>query len=204
MKKMLPSLGLMFFSASLAHAQTGANAGGSKLLETQSSPISSVLIEPAQQVPIKDLPDAPIPVLPQKVDGPMPCPLGVGAPCALLGGRLYFSDPSHMTEHDKTLWAALKNPMIAGAIAVNIGADVWDYRTAFAHLGQKGFKETNPIMGQSRAQMLAVGISLDAIMYFSAARLKERGKGNYAFMVLAGNSVLHVYAAANNRSLRPQ
>jgi hypothetical protein len=33
----------------------------------------------------------------------MPCPAGDGRPCALLGGRLYFRDRSHMTEHDKTI-----------------------------------------------------------------------------------------------------
>src|SRR5437867_536839 len=70
-------------------------------IETQSSEISTALIAPDDpQSPSRDLPDAPIPVLPRKQDGPQPCPAGDGMPCALLGGRLYFRDRSHMTEHD--------------------------------------------------------------------------------------------------------
>jgi len=201
MKRMLSGLGMLLLSASLTHAQTGANTSRPQLFETQSLPISLALIEPGQQDPVKDLPDAPIPILPQKQDGPMPCPAGVGLPCSLLGGRLYFSDPSHMTQHDKTWFDALKNPMILGGILFNEAALVWDYRTTRACIDVHHCKEGNPIMGQSRAQELGVGLSLNAFQIYNVTRLKQHGKGNAALFLMATGAVLHAFAAAHNRSL---
>jgi len=201
MKRTLSGLGMLLLGASFAHAQTGAGTDGLKLFETQSSPVSSVPIEPGQQAPIKDLPDAPIPILPQTQDGPMPCPAGVGLPCSLLGGRLYFSDPSHMTEHDKTGFDALKNPMILGGILFNEAALVWDYRSTRACIAAHRCKEGNPIMGQSPAQELGVGLSLSAFQIYNVVRLKQHGKGNTALFILATGAVLHTFAAAHNRSL---
>lgn len=202
MKKMILTLGLSFLGATLANAQTGTDSPASHHFETQSSVISSVLVEPTnQQRPKQELPDAPIPILPQKQDGPMPCPGGVGAPCALLGGRLYFSDPSHMTQHDRTWFDALKNPMILGGIFVNEAALAWDYRTTRACIDRHRCKEGNPIMGQTRAQELGVGLSLNAFQIYNSARLKQHGKGNAAFFFLATGAIFHTLAAAHNRSL---
>src|SRR5690349_16180506 len=114
---MFLGLGMYLLIAPITQAQTQADT--SRPLETQSSPTASTLIEPEQQDTKRELPDAPIPVLPSRSDAPMPCPAGIGKPCALLGGRLYFSDLSHMTEHDKTWFGALKNPLMIGGIAVN-------------------------------------------------------------------------------------
>lgn len=125
----------------------------------------------------------------------MPCPAGDGKPCALLGGRLYFRDRSHMTEHDKTWGDALKNPLILGAVAANLGAFVWDYRETRACIDAHQCTEANPIMGQSRAQELTVGIGLTATFYFLAAKLKQHGNGNAAFGLLSGNALMHVYEA---------
>jgi hypothetical protein len=176
-------------------------AAAQAVLETQSSPISSVLVEPTQQD--IQLPDAPIPVLPGKQDGPMPCPLGIGRPCALLGGRLYFSDPSHMTRHDRKWGDALKNPVILAGMAVNTAALVWDYRTTRACLDKRTHtcKEANPIMGQSKAQELGVGLSVNALFYFVTVQLKQRGKGNWALAALAANASLHFYFASRNRTI---
>src|SRR5690349_177814 len=110
MKDALVGLAVMLLSAGYTRAQT-ANLTN-PLIDTQSSEIRATLIEPGQQTPGRDLPDvpdAPIPILPSKQDGPMPCPAGIGKPCALLGGRLYFRDISHMTQHDLTWVDALKN-----------------------------------------------------------------------------------------------
>lgn len=184
-----------------ALAQTDSTSARSAQIETKSSAISSDLVAPSLQRQEHELPDAPIPILPSRQDGPMPCPAGVGRPCALLGGRLYFSDPSHMTEHDKSWVAALRNPMILTGLLVNLGADVWDYRSTRACMANHTCREGNPLMGQSRAQQLSVGLSLDATFYFLAAKLKQRGSGNYAFFCLAANSTLHFYYAAHGHAL---
>jgi hypothetical protein len=126
MTKAFIGLGLTLFWAACARAQTEANLTRALPMETQSSKISSSLIETSQQNPRRNLPDAPIPILPNRQDGPMPCPAGIGKPCALLGGRLYFSDPSHMTQHDKSWVAGLRNPMILAGVAVNTATFVWD------------------------------------------------------------------------------
>jgi hypothetical protein len=195
MKRMLSGLGMLLLSAGLTHAQTGANIGRPQLYETQSLPISSALIESGQQDPIKDLPDAPIPILPQKQDGPMPCPSGVGLPCSLLGGRLYFSDPSHMTQHDRTWLDAFKNPMMLGGLAVNAAAAVWDLRATRACIDNHTCRERNPIMGQSLAQQVTVGAGLGAFFYYGAVRMKQRGRGNTALFLLAASTGIHILLA---------
>ena len=194
-------LGFVMFleTNSFAHAQAQVNLGGSQLFETQASPIGSALVEPGQQDLKRDLPDAPIPTLPSSQDGPMPCPAGIGKPCALLGGRLYFSDPSHMTEHDKTWFDALKNPLILGGIIADAGAAVWDLRTTRACIDNHTCKEANPLMGQSLAQQVTVGTGLNAILYYAAVRMKQRGKGNTALFFLAANAGLHVFFATYGR-----
>jgi hypothetical protein len=50
-------------------------------------------------------------------------------------------------------------------------------------------------MGQSRAQELSVGFSLTATLYFLAAKLKQHGNGNAAFMVLSAGAANHAYQA---------
>lgn len=199
MKRIFLALGMWLLIVSFTRAQTQVR--GSTLFETQSSPIPSTLIEPEQQDPKRELPDAPIPILANRQDGPMPCPAGIGKPCALLGGRLYFSDLSHMTEHDKTWFNALKNPLMIGGIAVNLGASIWDYKATRACIAAHTCKEGNPIMGQSRAQQLGVGMSLDALFYYLAVRLKEHGQGNHAFALLAANTAMHVYFASQAQSI---
>ena len=131
----------------------------------------------------------------------MPCPAGIGKPCALLGGRLYFSDPSHMTQHDKTWFDALKNPLMLGAIAVNLGADIWDYRATRSCIAAHTCIEGNPLMGKSGARQLSVGLGLDALLYYIAVRLKQGGDGNLAFALLTAGTTLHVYFAAHAQAL---
>ena len=132
----------------------------------------------------------------------MPCPAGDGRPCALLGGRLYFRDPSHMTEHDKTWVDALKNPLMLGGIAVNLGTALWDYRATRACIDAHRCTEGNPLMGQSRAQELTVGFGLTATFYFLAAKLNQRVNGNTAFALLSANATMHAYQALHAQSMQ--
>lgn len=175
MRNAFLGLAAMLSFAGFAPAQTAGNLV-SLPLDTQSSEISATLEEPgAPQLRDKNLPDAPIPVLPSRRDAPMPCPGGDGRPCALLGGRLYFRDPLHMTQHDRTWVGALKNPLILGGLAVNIGTTVWLYRVARACVDSHQCRVGNPILGQSPAQELTVTVGATALFYFIAAKLKQSG-----------------------------
>jgi hypothetical protein len=204
MKKVLFALGGFLFSTVMTHAQLRVNSEGPPLLETQSAQVSSALVEPGVPSAIKNLPDAPLPkpILPvQPVVNPNPCPLGTGKPCALLGGRAFFPDPFRMTEHDKSWAHAMKNPFLLAGIGANAAAAVWDYKTTRHCIDTHRGTEVNPIMGQSQAQELSVGFGLTGLMYFLSGKLKEEGRGNYAFLVLWANTSLHFYAAAHNRSV---
>jgi hypothetical protein len=144
------------------------------------------------------LPEAPIPVLPNLQDGPAPCPAGVGKPCALLGGRLYFSDPAHMTEHDQTLWKAMRNPMLLAGGLINLAATVADIEGTQACLRVHTCTEGNPLFGKNPGRPLSygLGVPLTFANYLLCAQLKKSGSGNWAFGVLWAGTTLHVYEAS--------
>jgi hypothetical protein len=201
MKKILIAIMGTFFSAVISHAQSAVIPDNLPLTHLQSPQVNPALIQPQQQEGGRVLPDAPIPVLPNIQDGPLPCPAGVGRSCALLGGRLYFRDPIHMTEHDKSWAHAMKNKGILLGVSMNVGAAIWDYKTTRHCVDTHRGKEGNPLMGQSRAQELSVVISLSALTYYFIGKLKEQGEGNYAFGVLWGGTLLHFAAGAHNWSV---
>ena len=202
MKKVMLSIGVVSFWALTANAQIKVISDTAPLVEPQSAEFNGPLIDPTYVVDKKELPDAPKPVQPvQPALGPTPCPAGVGKPCALLGGRAFFPDPVHMTEHDKSWKDAMKNRGILLGIGMNTAATVWDYKTTRHCIDTHRGKEGNPLMGQSRAQELGVGISLTGVTYFLAGKLKEQGSGNYAFGVLWGGTMLHFFEGAHSWSV---
>ena len=198
-------LGTLFLWITSAQAQTGTTATQQPIVEFLTPQLPTALVAPGDLASYRVLPDAPKPpalVKPVKPGIlPTPCPFGVGKPCALLGGRLYFSDPSHMTEHDRTWSQAMSHPLMRFSVAVGIGAFVWDYKTTRYcidhHLGREG----NPIEGQTRAQELAVGLGITAFSFWAAGKLKEKGEGNKAFAEEWLISSLHFLAAAHNRAV---
>ena len=201
MKRFLITFIMMFFFAVMTQAQSDLIPNNLPLPVIRPSQLTSSRVEPVQQESQRVLPDAPIPVLPNLQDGPLPCPAGVGRPCALLGGRLYFRDPVHMTEHDKSWADAMKNKGMLLGMAVNAAAAVWDYKTTRHCIDTHRGSEGNPLMGQSQAQELSVGIGLTALTYFMAGKLKKQGDGNYAFGALWGGTILHVFAGAHSWSV---
>ena len=178
--------------------RTRAQTNSATPIETQSSEIGMTLIEPdhPQSSRSRDLPDAPIPVLPSRSDAPMPCPTGDGKPCALLGGRLYFRDLSHMTQHDKTWFGAMKNPMMLGGIAVNLGTNVWLYREVRACVDRHACRSL------SNTKQLTMTVGLSSLVYFFAGKEKQEGDGNTAFALLAVSSAVHTFMALKVRSWR--
>lgn len=182
---------------SLWAGSTTAQTNSFTPIETQSVEASTTLIGPDDpQSPSGNLPDAPIPVLPSRSDAPMPCPAGDGRPCALLGGRLYFRDLSHMTEHDKTWFGAMKNPLMLGGVAVNLGTNVWLYREVRACVDRHACRSL------SNTQQLSITIGLSSLVYFFAGKEKQSGDGNTAFALLAISSAVHTFMALNVKSWR--
>lgn len=152
----------------------------------------------SQQPANRILPDNPIPVLPSLQDGPAPCPFGEGKSCALLGGRAYFSDPMHMTEHDATWAKTARNPGMLVGFALNLAATVADIESTQACLHAPACREGNPLFGSnpSRARSYGTAILLDVVAYAGFAFVKKRGQGNLAFGLLWGSTVAHIYFAS--------
>ena len=164
------------------------------------SPQASLLqVQSPHQPPGRILPDDPISVLPSLQDSPGPCPLGNGESCALLGGRAYFSDPVHMTQHDQTWGKAARNPAMLIADALNLAATVADIEGTQACLHAHTCREANPLFGSnpSRARAYGSAIPIAFFTYAVAARLKKYGDGNFAFGALWAATMLHVYFAAS-------
>ena len=127
----------------------------------------------------------------------MPCPSGTGKPCALLGGRLYFSDPIHMTEHNQTWARAARNPALLVADVLNLAATVADVEGTESCLRAHVCREQNPLLGHSPSRARAYGtvVPIDMGLYALAAWLKKQGQGNLAFGTLWCTTMAHTYFA---------
>jgi hypothetical protein len=194
MKKILIVLVATHFYALVAQGQSEL-VPNLPLTSVDSLQATLLRVEPQQEVPSRILPDDPIPVLPSLQDGPAPCPFGEGKSCALLGGRAYFSDPMHMTEHDKTFWkAATTRGMLIG-FSMNLAATVLDIEGTEACLRANTCREANPLFGPKPSRARAYGTAIPWLLgsYAADALLKKGGKGNLAFGVLWLQTVAHFY-----------
>ncbi len=195
MNRILIAFTVAYWSAVPAWAQT----------EVQELPLARIELpqivfldtESHQQPASRILPDNPIPVLPNLQDGPGPCPLGDGKSCALLGGRAYFSDAFHMTEHDATWRKAATNPAMLIGFALNLAATVADAEGTQACLHAHTCREGDPLFGShpGRARVYVTAIPLSVLGYAGFAAMKKRGQGNLAFGLLWGSTVAHIYFA---------
>jgi hypothetical protein len=191
MKRMLITFILTLFSTAMLHAQSE--------LVPSSLPLARSQPQPLQHERNRVLPDAPIPVLPNIQDGPLPCPAGIARPCALLGGRVYFRDPSHMTEHDATLGKAMRNPMMVVGGLLSLAATIADIEGTNACIQAHTCREGTPLYGAypSRAKAYGIGIPVTLVIYTMSSWLKKRGDGNFAFGLLWGGTIGHIYQAAH-------
>jgi hypothetical protein len=117
----------------------------------------------------------------------------------LLGGRAYFSDPIHMTQHDLTWGKAARNPAMLIADALNLAGTVADIEGTEACLHAHTCREANPLFGSdpSRARAYGTAMPIAFVSYALAARLKKDGNGNAAFAILWAATAVHVYFAAS-------
>lgn len=101
-----------------------------------------------------------------------------------------------MTEHDRTWFDAMKNPMMVAGAAVNLGTNVWLYREVRACIGRHACKSL------SNTKQLTMTIGLSSLVYFFAGKEKQEGDGNTAFALLAVSSAVHTIMALRVQSWR--
>jgi hypothetical protein len=130
------------------------------------------------------------------------CPDGEGNPCALLGGRVYFRDSWHLTEHQGSWWQAYKTPGMMLSTTMLFASTVVDIEGTQHCLAAGACRELNPVMGNTRAQQYGVAIPMDAFATWVAVREKQRGRGVLPFFVLWSLSSVHLYYGVNG--LMPQ
>jgi hypothetical protein len=203
MNRILITLSLTFFSAVMTQAQSDLVATDLPLISVQPLQMIPVPGKPAQPESQWAPPNVPIPVLPGIQDGPLPCPAGIGKPCPLLGGRLYFSDPVHMTEHDLTWGKAMRNPGMVFGILANLASTIADIEGTEACLHVHTCREGNPLFGAhpGRGKAYGIGMPLNFATYAMAGWLKKKGDGNIAFGLLWGGTMVHTYEAARGFTL---
>jgi|HubBroStandDraft_5_1064220.scaffolds.fasta_scaffold86863_1 hypothetical protein len=196
MKVLVVAFAALFLSARPVRAQSELQELPLPRIELFQVSLLRVAVQ--NRLPRLILKDSPIPVLPSLQDGPAPCPFGNGKSCAHLGGRTYFSDPAHMTQHDATLAKAVRDPAMLFSLALNLAATVADAEGTQACLRAHTCKEGNPIFGSdpSRARAYGTAVPLVFVAYAAYALAKKKGQGNIALGLLWSSTVAHVYFAA--------
>jgi len=137
------------------------------------------------------LPDAPI----AKPSATI-CPGGSRKPCALLGGQPYW--PSSLKEHDRSWARAMSHPSMIVVTSLLLASFVADYKTTRYCVDRGMGHESNPLMGQSRAQELAVGLTATGVSIWGIGELKRQGDGSVAVFAGFGGILLHTFAAYHN------
>lgn len=189
---------LILFACTTAKAQ-GVKVSSTKDLDIQPEPVqlSSTLIEPSQPAPVQPeivtiLPEAPI----AKPATPL-CSGGIGKPCTVSGGRIFA--PKFFRSRDEQTWAgAMSRPSMLVASSLLVASFVMDYKTTRYCVDHHMGHEANPLMGNSRAQELSVGIGFTTASIWAAGKLKEDGDGKVALVGLFLTTALHGAAAAHN------
>jgi hypothetical protein len=164
-------------------------------IQTDYIDVGSKLTQPDEAISVRSdtLPEAPTPKSPAS-----PCPAGNWKPCAFLNGNLYARDRFHLSEYDRSWTKALSNPAIITSTAVLATAFVMDYKTTRHCIDRHLGREANPLMGQSRAQELGVGLGLLTASVLATAKLKSQGHGNLAIFIQWVGTVAHSYYAYQN------
>ena len=124
------------------------------------------------------------------------CPEGFRKPCALLGGQQYW--PSSLKEHDRSWGRAMSHPSMIIVTSLFLASFIADYKTTRYCVDRGMGHEGNPLMGQSRAQELAVGLTATGVSIWGIGALKRQGDGSLAVFAGFGGTVLHTFAAYHN------
>jgi hypothetical protein len=198
MKGTLIALFVVLVSAQVDYAQSESKPKDPPIADTKTDVGSQQSSSTLQEIR-QNLPDNPIPILPSLQDGPFPCPYGDGRSCALLGGRLYFSDPGHMTEHEATWGKAIRNRFMIASFVLNVASTVADIEGTQACIHAGTCREGNPIFGSKPTRARAYGVAMPIAFgtYALAGWMKKHGDGNVAFGILWAGTMAHTYLAAS-------
>jgi hypothetical protein len=119
-----------------------------------------------------------------------------------LGGRPYFRDHWHISEHERTWWEAFKTPGMVFSTGMLFGATVIDIEGTQHCQAAGTCREVNPMMGKTRAQQYGVAMPMNALLTWVAVREKQHGRGVLPFFMMWGLSSVHLYYGVNG--LTPQ
>ena len=186
---------VFFATAAGLHAQVQLAGVKPLPIDTEHVDVGSTLIQPDQTIPelVEVLPEAPVAKSPAS-----PCPAGFWKPCAFLSGELYARDRFHLTEYDRSWTKAMSNPAIIASTSLLTAATIADYKITRYCIDRHLGKEANPLMGQTRAQELGLGLGLLTLSTFATAKLKSQGHGTSAVFIQWIGTVVHTYAAYHN------
>jgi hypothetical protein len=199
---MRPALTICFVALTIAfaaNAQSPSDTASSTPLQSANTDNSPQ--QPDTPIALKhrsNTPDAP---QPKSDDARAACPAGNGKPCAVLGGRVYYSDALGLSQHNKSWSAAATSPSMLLAIGLLTAATMADIETTQSCIHAGTCKEGNPLMGQSRAQAYSVSMSVNAIAFWAAAEQKRHGHGAVPFFILWSATAMHAAMAVHNSAL---
>ena len=124
-----------------------------------------------------------------------------GDVCAATGRR-YYKDLFLLDEREDKWTQAALTPGMLFAGGILFAGTVADFESTQSCLSRKTCQESNPILGKhpSRARMYAIGMPLDALLFYVAVDRKKQGKGLLPFAALYVTGLAHIVVAARNRS----
>ena len=118
-------------------------------------------------------------------------------------GRRYYKDLFLLDEKEATWREAALTPGMLFAGTVLLAGTVMDFETTQSCLHRKTCQEANPMFGTknpSRARMYAIGMPLDALLFYVSVKHKQEGRGLLPFTAMYVTGLAHIVVAAHNRS----
>ena len=117
-------------------------------------------------------------------------------------GRRYYKDLFLLDEKEGRWIDAATTPGMLFAGAVLFGGTIADFETTQSCLARHTCQESNPLLGKSpsRTRMYAVGMPLDALLFYTAVKHKQSGHGLLPFTSMYVVGLAHIVVAAHNRS----
>jgi hypothetical protein len=205
MRLVITIFSLAFFLCLTAQAQTSTDnsspASQAAATPQQTDPSTNSKQEPLPPVTLKHRPNPPDSPPPKANDERRTCPGGNGKPCAVLGGRLYFSDSLALSKHSQSWSAAATSPAMLLALGLLTASTIADIETTQSCIKAGTCKEGNPLLGQSRAQAYSVTMSINALAFWATAEQKRHGHGAVPFFILWSATAMHAAFAAHNSAL---
>src|SRR5271166_4025314 len=118
-------------------------------------------------------------------------------------GRVYYKDLFLLDEREATWREAALTPGMLFAGGILFAGTVADFESTQSCIRRRTCQESNPLLGKhpSRARMYAIGMPLDALLFYVAVKRKQEGNhGLLPFTAMYVVGLAHVIVAARNRS----